>query len=384
MGFAPLARPGLTMTRPRSGNDSVWTCRVGVAAPLRWLVLVGCLLSFLLPHELGRAETSAAPTVVVAVGAPGEEEYGRQFAAWADQWRTLAQHAGAHCFAIGLGPTNAVTDREQLDRALAELPRESAQELWLVLLGHGTFDGQDAKFNLRGPDLSAAQLASWLSSFRRPLAVINCASSSGPFLPALSGTNRAIVTATQSGYEQNYTRFGQYFIEALADLSADLDKDGQVSLLEAFLIGSRRVGEFYETDGRLATEHALLDDNGDGKGTPAEWFRGVRVVRKADNAVADGLRAHQVHLVRSARELAMPAALRAQRDQLELALEQLRARKSELSEADYYRRLEALLLDLGKIYQASGQLDGLQPLRAPEAPAESEPLPQPAPGETRK
>ena len=137
-----------------------------------------------------------------------------------------------------------------------------------MVIGHGTFDGKEAKFNLRGPDLSAADLAEWLKPFRRPVAVINCASASSPFINKLSATNRVIIAATRSGYEQNYARFGEYISSAVADPQADLDKDGQTSLLEAFLMASRRVAEFYNTEGRLATEHALLDDNGDGLGTP--------------------------------------------------------------------------------------------------------------------
>ena len=88
--------------------------------------------------------------------------------------------------------------------------------------------------------------------------------------------NRVVVTATRSGDEQNFARFGQYLAEAIADPRADLDKDGQVSLLEAFLTASSRVDEYYRTRSQLATEHALLDDNGDRLGTPADWFRGVR------------------------------------------------------------------------------------------------------------
>src|SRR5213075_927990 len=92
---------------------------------------------------------------------------------------------------------------------------------------------------------------------------------------------RVIVAAARSGYEQNYARFGQYMAEAIADPTADLDKDGQTSLLEAFLTASRRVAEYYATEGRMVTEHALLDDNGDGFGTPADWFRGIRAVKAA-------------------------------------------------------------------------------------------------------
>jgi len=221
-----------------------------------------------------------------------------------------------------------------------------------VLIGHGTFDGKEAKFNLRGPDLSAAELADWLKPVRRPLAVINCASSSGPFINKLSATNRVIVTATKSGFEQNYARFGRYMAEAIVDPHADLDRDGQTSVLEAFLMASRRVAEFYDTEGRLATEHALLDDNGDGLGTPADWFRGIRAVKKAkEGASADGLRAHQFHLIRSAQEQMLSSELRAKRDELELAIARLRDAKSQMKEDDYYRQLEKLAIEVARLYE---------------------------------
>jgi hypothetical protein len=253
---------------------------------------------------------------------------------------------------VGLGKTNGNSDLDLLRQALSSEPQESPNELWLVLIGHGTFDGKQAKFNLRGPDLSATNLAEWLKPFRRRVAVINSASSSGPFLNTLSAPDRVILTATRSGYEQNYSRFGEYFAGAVADPKADLDKDGQTSLLEAFLTASRQVAEFYETEGRLATEHALLDDNGDGLGTPADWFRGIRAVKKAsDGASLDGLRAHQFHLVRSEQEQKMPPAFRARRDELELAIAKLRETRDQTDETEYYHRLEAVLLELARLYE---------------------------------
>src|SRR5206468_3358863 len=125
-------------------------------------------------------------------------------------------------------------------------------------------------------DLSAKQMAELLAPLPRPIILIDNSSSSAPFINELSRPNRIIITATKSGWEQNYTRFGKYFAKSVADPSADLDKDGQVSVLEAFLSASRQVEDFYKSERRLATEHALLDDNGDGKGTPASFFHGVR------------------------------------------------------------------------------------------------------------
>ena len=118
---------------------------------------------------------------------------------------------------------------------------------------------------------------------------------------------------------------------------ADLDKDEQVSLLEAYLTACRQGAEFYEQDARLATEHALLDDNGDGLGTPAAWFRGLRATQRAkDGASLDGTRAHQWHLIASDREQQMPAELRQRRDELELKIATLRAEKEHMDDDDYY------------------------------------------------
>ena len=184
-------------------------------------------------------------------------------------------------------------------------------------------------------------------------------------MKALSGTNRVVITATRSGYEQNFTRFGGHLAAALDDPAADLDQDGQTSLLESFLSASFRVAEFYKTEGRLATEHPLLDDNGDGLGTPADWFRGLRAVKRPkDRSALDGLRAHQLHLVRSATDDALTPEARRRRDELELAIAALRDTKSSLAEDAYYKRLEPLVLELARLY---GDAPGM-PAPAPPSP----------------
>jgi hypothetical protein len=325
--------------------------RNGVKGP----ALLLCLLAVWTAFGSDATNTDDRPIVIVVVGAPGEEEYGKSFEKSAGLWEKAGRECGAGYFCVGVTNANATaTDSDQLKHILATEPKEATGELWLVLIGHGTFDGKAAKFNLRGPDLAAEALADWLKPFRRPLAVIDCSSSSAPFMNKLSATNRVIVTATRSGYEQNYARFGQYISEAITDPQADLDKDGQTSLLEAFLMASRRVAESYNAEGRLATEHALLDDNGDDLGTPADWFRGIRAVKKAKEGVsADGFRAHQFHLVRSEQERKMPSDVRARRDELELMIARLRDAKSGMKEADYYEQLEKLFIELAGLYEKS-------------------------------
>jgi hypothetical protein len=137
----------------------------------------------------------------------------------------------------------------------------------------------------------------------------------------------------------------------MADAASDLDKDGQVSLLEGFLSAARRTNEYYKTEGRLATEHALLDDNGDGLGTPADWFKGVRATKQAkEGASLDGTRANQFTLVRSTAERQLTAETRARRDELERSIAKLRESKSRLPEEKYFQDLEKLFLELAALY----------------------------------
>jgi len=298
------------------------------------------------------APQQANPTVIVAVGAAGEEEFGNQFGQWAANWSKAAREAGAKFIGIGPGTSASTNDLALLKSAIESEPVDGPAELWLVLLGHGTFDSKDAKFNLTGPDLAATDLAAWLKPVKRPVAVINASSASAPFMSKLAAPGRVVITATRSGNEVNFARFGRHLGEAMLDAQADLDKDGQTSLLEAFLLASSRTAEFYKSEGRLATEHALLDDNGDGLGTPGDWFRGVRAVKKAsDGAALDGLRAHQFHLVRSAKERQMPPALRMKRDALELQVAKLRESRQGAGDEDYFKQLEAVLLELARLYE---------------------------------
>ena len=298
------------------------------------------------------------PVVIVVVGAAGTPEYAVQFGEWAALWEKACINGQAIYISVGLDEIKESSDHARLQKILTNELKDSPVALWLVLIGHGTFDGRTAKFNLRGPDVSADELDEWLKPFIRPVAVINTASSSAPFLTRLSARQRVIITATKSGFEQNFTRFGQYLAESISNPEADLDKDNQTSLLEAFLTASNRVDEFYSAAGRLITEHALLDDNGDGLGTRADWFRGIRPVQKArDDAPLDGYRAHQFYLVCSEDEMKMPPTLRAQRDMLELEVMKLRDSKENFSEDEYFSKLETLLYDIAKIYEQTEKQD---------------------------
>lgn len=306
----------------------------------------------LLAAPLRAAEpASDRAALIIATGAPGETSYGEAFALWAKNWQTAGAAAGAQETIIGADDKAA---RDSIRKALEATAKDGATPLWLVLLGHGSFDGREGKFNLAGDDLAVSDLAEWLKPMQRPVVIVCAFSASGAFLKPLAAPNRIVVTATRSGAENNYARFGGYLAETIAAPSADLDKDGQTSLLEAWLAAAQRTADFYKNDERLATEHALLDDNGDGFGTPTDWFSGIRVVKKSsDQRPPDGLRAHQIHLVPSPSERALPPEKRTQRDTLERELAQLRDAKATLSEQEYYDKLEALLLQLARLYQES-------------------------------
>ncbi|MDB5392494.1 MAG: hypothetical protein JWM11_8140, partial [Planctomycetaceae bacterium] len=272
---------------------------------------------------------------------------------WSALWNYSAKNGKTDLTTIGLNEPGKVTDHDQLRQELKKLNHSGTEPVWLILIGHGTFDGKLARFNLRGPDVSLPELSEWLRPVQRPLAIVNCASSSGPFLTELSGPDRIVLTSTKSGHEYNFSRFGDYLSSAISDPQADLDKDEQTSLLEAFLMASARVREFYESEGRLMTEHALLDDNGDRFGTPADWFQGVRAIKSAKNGAAiDGLRANQLHLIHSQSEQELPAKLRVRRDQLEQELAQMRQKKSELPEEEYLKQIEPLLIELAQLYES--------------------------------
>ena len=326
-------------------------------------LLVGMLIlsSTASSAQISESENPQIPIVIVVVGAAGTPEYAAQFTEWAGLWEKACLKGQAKYVSIGLDKTNGSSDRAKLQDILINESKQTSAALWLVFIGHGTFDGRAAKFNLRGPDISADVLAEWLKPFLRPVAVINAASSSAPFLSRLSARQCVIITATKSGFEQNYARFGQYLSESIANPKADLDKDGQTSLLEAFLTASNHVNEFYSAAGRLITEHALLDDNGDGLGTRADWFRGIRPIQKAmDGASLDGYRAHQFYLVYSDDEMKMAPTLRTQRDNLELEVMKLRDSRETFSEDEYFSKLEELLSNIAQIYEQAEKVGNAQ------------------------
>jgi hypothetical protein len=330
------------------------------------------ILAFLLRAVATHASNPTPVDLLVVVGAPGEQTYRETFAQSVQDWLAACRSANKTVRVIEASPdeTNQI---QQLREALSQ-QGASEQELWLVLIGHGTFDGKEAKFNLAGPDISAQELATLAAPIRRPLVLLNTASASAPFINALSSTNRIIVTATKSGHEENYARFGTYLARAIVNLEADLDKDGQVSVLEAFLMASRNVEDFYLSEKRLATEHALIEDNGDGKGTPASFYSGVRPAKKPQEAAhLDGFRSHQLHFLPNEEEARLTPAVRKRRNDLELELERARARKAQLKEEEYLALIEPVISELSRLYRDAAKGTKEKPTEISKPDTEPEP-----------
>jgi hypothetical protein len=289
--------------------------------------------------------------LLVVVGAAGEERYGAMFAEWRDKWLSQAAEAGL----VGESISGMVDDKSPRDQLIARLGEFAAdhalEEAWIVLIGHGTFNGKVARFNLTGPDISDAEFFNLIRDRKQLTVVINCTSSSSPFITANNNPGCLVVTATRDGFEENFCHFGKYFVDAVMDSANDLDKDQQVSLLEAFIAAGKATSSFYATEKRLATEHALIDDNGDRLGTPAEWFKGIRLsVEVKDQKAADGLRANRVFFNPGKIERQLSVEQRAERDRLEAEIEALRERKNRMDEDDYYRQLETILVQLARLY----------------------------------
>jgi hypothetical protein len=287
---------------------------------------------------------------LVISGVSGGEKYAAQQKKWREEIATFLT-AG-----LAVPDANLVVLDEEHDasstptaanirRALGDLRRRvtGSDTLLFMLLGHGTYDGIDAKFNLVGPDLSAAEWKDALDGVAGRLVIVDTTESSFPFLEQLSSRGRVIITATDSAAQRFATVFPEYFIRSLVDGSSDFDKNGRVSILEAFNAASAGVKQHYEQRGQLSTERPLIDDDGDGTG------------REAGAPGADGTLAGTVYLdpepgaQRSGD--AEVAALERQRLLLEARLQALRERKSSMSDAEYQAELEKILVELARIAQ---------------------------------
>ena len=330
------------------------------------LALSVLLLAALTPCEVfaktGNSSQAAARQAadrnkyaLIINGASGEPAYAKQFAGWTTTLRaTLVEKYGFAADRVKLltekpsDATVAQATADEVKRVFAALRTElTADNLFFVfLIGHGSFD-KEAKFNLVGPDLSAAEYNALLSALpTRRIVIFDMTSASGEFIKPLSAKGRIVIAATRSGQETNATRFAEYFIAALSATDSDTDQDGHISVLEAFVYANRLTADFYTRAGRLATEHALLEDNGDGVG-------------HAKLEGGDGLLARATYLDSLSFEQAATnvatAKLFRDRTRLEGEIGQLIARKSSLPENEYETELERLFIELAKVNRAIKQ-----------------------------
>lgn len=325
-------------------------------------VLFGLACLSLIASTFGRsvAQTpvpaDAQPeSLVLVIGAGGNAEYGAIFAESAAQWKKMATERKMELTVIGEDTDEALPDRDRLKKSLAKVEEtNTSSALWLVYIGHGTSERGTTKLNLRGVDVTTKELDQWLRLISRPMIVAVCSSSSSPFLSELSGRNRIVITATRSGNENNYSRFGRYLARVVGSGGADIDHDDEVSLLEAFLAAAGETEKFYREESRLATEHAIFDDNGDKAGSGADFFRGVRTAKTAAKGKAvDGDRARKiiVHSSPDAPRLS-PDQIK-QRTEIETELEALRLRKESMRPEEYRAAVKPLLLQLARLYEAA-------------------------------
>ncbi len=246
---------------------------------------------------------------------------------------------------------DGIPDAATIRRVFGKLRREmkTGDQLLVFLIGHGSFDGEWAKFNLAGPDLRDLDYAQMLSSLpTRNVIFINTASASGAFVKNLSAAERVIVTATKSGSENYETNFADFLLDALSAGAADLNKDKRISVAEAFTFARTSQDRWFEEQRRLRAQHPLLDDNADGAGSQ-------RLEEGADGSLARGVfldgSSEEVRaaLARAASADAGPREkLLARKLQLEQQIAALKARKSQMPASDYSKQLEALLIPLAR------------------------------------
>lgn len=233
--------------------------------------------------------------------------------------------------------------RDDIERAIADLAANTRADdrIAILLIGHGSYSQGESKLNLPGPDLTSVEFGLLLDQLNgRQILFVNTTESSGGWVRDVSGEGRTIITATRTGMERNETVFGGFFVAAFSENVADVDKDGRVSAMEAFQYAQREVERLYDTTDRIRTEHALLDDDGDGVG----------VVAFGEN-VADGALAATFFLGRTAEAVPdtnddLLRRLYEERAALEERVAELQAIKDTMDPEVYDMRLEDLLFEL--------------------------------------
>lgn len=286
---------------------------------------------------------------IIITGAAGGETYARKYAdirtRFAATLRETFAYTPDHVFVLGEQETQGMqkATRENVQRLLADLRKRLTKDdqLLVFLVGHGTTDSEEAKFNLIGPDLSASEWAELLNPIPGRIVFVNTSGASFPFLRKLARRGHVVLTATDSVAQQFETVFPEFFVKAFEDEAADADKSGRVSIWEAFTYASAAVRQWFEQKGELPTERPMLDDTGGGVG------------REAAAPGVDGALARTTYLEPEPTvELPSDAALATlvkRRAAIELALEDLKARKETLPADQYDAELERILTELARV-----------------------------------
>src|SRR5579862_1113344 len=306
-------------------------------------ISIGVVLMCLLLQASARADVY----FVTVAGLPGDADYEQRYTtAAADLDKVLkASGAGVHVYTL----TGADATRAHLTEVMGQVAREAKpdDDFVLTLVGHGSYDGVEYKFNLVGPDMSAAELAALCNKVaaKRQL-IVNTTSASGGSIPAFQRAGRAVIASTKSGTEKNATVFVRYWAEALQDPSADVDKNESISALEAFQYADRKTAEYYTSQKRLATEHPVFEDAGRGE-----------AVRAASAAGSEGRLLASLTLVRfgESQKAALDPAkhdLLAKKEELERKIDVLKYQKAAMRQSEYEPQLKTLLLDLARVQAA--------------------------------
>lgn len=283
---------------------------------------------------------------LTVAGLGGEPEYDKRFTELANDLNKVFKTSGGDVHVYTL--TGKEASRARLTETLGVIASQAKPEddLVLILIGHGSFDGMEYKFNLVGPDISAEELAGLCDRVptKRQL-IVNTTSASGGSIPGLQRAGRAVIAATKSGTEKNATIFCRYWVEALHDPDADVDKNEAISALEAFQYADRKTAAYYESEKRLATEHAVFEDTGKNE-----------AVRPPSSETGEGLLLSTFTLIRfGAADKAAhdPAkrALLAKKEELERQIDTLKYQKAAMTEDDYKKQLTEALVELARIQQ---------------------------------
>ena len=310
-------------------------------------------ITMLLVTAVAPPVTGQDTHILVITGLGGDPAYSERFMEWGSALVAVASEKfglpADRIIYLGEDPAAdpRIQDRstqENVDGAFTKLVSNSqpGDHIFVVLIGHGSYTAGESRFNLPGRDLTAEDFGLRLDQLSdRRVAFVNLASASGEFVKALSGDGRTIVTATRTGRERNETIFGGYFVDAFTGETADLNKDGRVSVWEAFEFARTEVTREYETSNRIATEHPVLDDNGDGEGS-------TELVDAADGALARTMFLAADPTLAAARatdDLELRALLEQKAD-VEQRIEGLLALRDQIDRDRYEKELEELLVEL--------------------------------------